>query len=71
MDALLLTWKKRQIVNRRCEHGFTSHVITRFAWKYYGSTVACEQCKNIKLFRVNEVSRQIFQPVENSTTGTV
>ena len=59
-----------KIATRYCEHGFTSHVITRFAWKYYGLTVPCEQRKNIERFRVNEVSCQIFQPVENST-GTV
>ena len=59
-----------KIATRYCEHGFTSHVITHFAWKYYSSTVLCEQCKDIERFRVNEVSCQIFQPVENST-GTV
>ena len=25
------------------KHGFTTRVMTRFAWKYYGSTVPCEQ----------------------------
>ena len=59
-----------KIATRYCAHGFTSHVIAHFAWKYYGSTVVCEQHKNIERFRVNEVSYQIIQPVENST-GTV
>ena len=52
-----------KIATRYCGHGFTSHVITRFAWKYYGSTVPCEQRKNIEQFRVNEVSCEMFQPV--------
>ena len=51
--------KERKSANRYCEHRFTSCVITRFAWKYYGSTVPCEQRKNSSV-----------QPVENST-GTV
>lgn len=47
---------ERKIANRSCEHGFTSHVITRFARKFYGSIVQCEQRKNIEWFRVNKVS---------------
>ena len=47
---------ERKIANRSCEHGFTSHVITRFARKFYGSIVQCEQHKNIEWFRVNKVS---------------
>ena len=43
--------------------------ITRFAWKYYGSTVQCER-KYIELSHLNKGSGQIFQAVENST-GTV
>ena len=64
---------RKEDCNRYCEHdehGFTSRVITQFAWKYYSSTVLCEQRKSIERFRVNEVSCQIFQPVENST-GTL
>ena len=37
---------------------------------YYGSTVPCEQRKNIEQFRMNKVSGPSFQTVENST-GTV
>ena len=59
--------KERKIANRYCENGFTSRVITRFAWKYYGSTVPLEQRKNIERFRVKKVSGQMSQPVENST----
>lgn len=47
---------ERKIANRSCEHGFTSHVITRFAQKFYSSTVQCEQHKNIEWFRENKVS---------------
>ena len=43
--------------------------ITRFAWKYYGSTVQCER-KYIERSHLNKGSGQIFQAVENST-GTV
>lgn len=46
-----------------------SHVITGFAWKYYGLTVLCEQYKNTERFRVNNVSSQIFQLIENSTSN--
>ena len=49
--------KERKSANRYYEHGFTSCVITRFAWKYYGSTVPCEQRKSGSL-----------QPVENSAS---
>ena len=42
-----------------CEHGFTSRLITRFAWKYSGSTASFEQRKNIQRFRVNKVSAVI------------
>lgn len=48
--------------NRYCEHdehGFTSRVITRFSWKYNGSTASCEQRKNIQRFRMNKVSAVI------------
>ena len=38
---------ERKIANRSCEHGFTSHVITRFARQFYGAIVQCEQHKNI------------------------
>ena len=34
---------------------------------YYGSTVPCEQRKNIEQFRMNKVSGPSFQKVENST----
>ena len=51
MDAQLLSCKKR----RYCEHGFTSHVITCFAWKNNGSTVPCEQRKTIEQFPVDKV----------------
>ena len=47
---------ERKIANRSCEHGFSSHVITRFARKFYGSIVQCEQHKNIEWFCVNKVS---------------
>ena len=30
---------ERKIANRSCEHGFTSHVITRFARQFYGAIV--------------------------------
>ena len=71
MEAWLLSWnKKRKIANRYCEHGFTRRAITRFAWKYYGSTVQFEQRKNIERSHLNKGSSQIFQAVENST-GTV
>ena len=51
----------RQIRKRKedCEHGFTSRVITRFAWKYNGSTASYEQRKSIQRFRVNKVSAVI------------
>ena len=62
--------KERKIANRYCQHGSTSNIITHFAWKYYGSIVPCEQCKNLEQFHVNKVSGPIFQLVENST-GTV
>ena len=42
-----------------CEHGFTSRVTTRFARKYNGSTVSCEQRRNIQRFGVNKVSAVI------------
>ena len=58
------------VTNTYCKHGFTSCFITGFAWKYYGLTVTCEQCKNIEQFRVNKVSGQIFPLIENSS-GTV
>ena len=70
MDAWLFSWnKKRKIANRYCEDGFTRRAITRFAWKYYGSTVQCER-KYIERSHLNKGSGQIFQAVENST-GTV
>ena len=49
------------VTNTYCKHGFMSCVINGFAWKYYGLTVLCEQCKNIERFCVNKVSGQIFQ----------
>ena len=58
------------VTNTYCKYGFTSCAITGFAWKYYGLTVTCEQCKNIEQFRVNKVSGQIFPLIENSS-GTV
>ena len=44
-----------------------SRVNTCFVWKYYDLTVACEQSKNIGRFRVNKVSSQIVQQMENLT----
>ena len=47
MDTWLVSWiqgKERKIANIYCQHKFTSNAITHFAWKYYGSTVPCEQC---------------------------
>ena len=44
-----------------------SRVNTCFVWKYYDLTVPCEQSKNIGRFRVNKVSSQTVQQMENST----
>lgn len=47
------TWYAHPVIYRHfpwvpCKHGFMSRVITRFAWKYYGSTVLCEQCQSVQ-----------------------
>ena len=60
---------RKEKLQTDCEHGFTRRAITRFAWKYYGSTVQCER-KYIERSHLNKGSGQIFQAVENST-GTV
>ena len=69
IGAWLLSWKKERnlIANKYCEHGFMSRVNTCFVWKYYDLTVPCEQSKNTGRFRVNKVSSQIVQQMENST----
>ena len=40
--------KEKKVSNQYCKHGFTSGVVTGFAWKYYGSTVLCEQCQSVQ-----------------------
>ena len=40
--------KEKKVSNRYCKHGFMSRAITCFAWKYYGSTVLCEQCQSVQ-----------------------
>ena len=44
-----------------------SRVNSCFVWKYDDLKVPCEQSKNIGRFRVNKVSSQIVQQMENST----
>ena len=64
MDAWLLSCKTRKIANRNCEYGFTSRVITRFAWKYYHSNNSVWTApKHSERFRLNRASGKIFRPV--------
>ena len=59
-DAIL------DLLKQRFAHRQMVKPLTKFKIQP-GSSVLCKQWETIELFHVNEVSRHIFQPVENSS----